>query len=271
MKKLLNLSFAFLFVLGVTSCTDDDNDTLTGSGTTGGLLTVGTTAVAYVQGAPASDIYTVDLSVFHGREKVQTVDVYKQYFHKDPVTSEITSSEKIILTSFDFPIAEQKEEYQISFTYADLISGLSIDGTALPTDDSTLEIADYWTLTYVSHLTDGSTVHTNARTTKVTVSCGSFLAGNYLVNYTSGPEIFIITDMGGGLYEMNTMLGWRAAQGYITEFTDVCGTLSFVNPWYFSAYTVSGVGTVQPNGDIDWQDVEVSTVYSGRAYYMVKQ
>ncbi len=270
MKKILNLSFVFLFVLGFTSCSEDDNDTLTGDAATGGLLQVQSNK-SFIQGANLADVYTVDLSVFHGREKVDYVEVYKQYFHTDAVTEEVSSSNSVLQTTFSFPVAEQFEEYQLGFNYSELISGIVIDGNPLPADDNLLSIGDYWILTYVSHLTDGTTVHTNAKTTKITVSCGSFLGGNYLVNYTSGPEIFIVTDKGDGLYEMNTMLGWRAAQGYITEFTDVCDVLTFINPWYFSGNEIGGVGAVLPNGDISWTDVYVDPVYAGRAYYMTKQ
>lgn len=269
MKKLLNISFVFLFVLGFVSCTED-NDTFTGSETTGGLLNVETTNVSYIQGASAADVYRADLSVFQGREKVESVEVSKQFFHKDAVTGVVTSSDKVFLTTFNFPVVDQFEAFQLGFTYPELIDGLSLGGTPISSDDSTLSIGDYWILSYVATLTDGTTERINAKTTKVTVSCGSFLAGQYLVNYSSGPEVFTVTAKGGGLYEMNTMLGWRAAQGYVTEFADVCGTLTFINPWYFSANLIGGAGTVQPNGDISWVDVFVDPVYSDRDYYMTK-
>jgi len=249
MKKVLNLSFAFLFVLGFVSCTDDDNDTLTGSNTTGGLLNVETNAIAYIQGAPASDVYTADLSVFQGRDMVESVDVYKKFYHTDAATGVVSSSESAVLTSFSFPVVDQHESYQVGFTYADLIAGLSLNGTALSSDDSTLTIGDYWILTYVANLTDGTTAHTNAKTTKVTVSCGSFLAGNYVINYTTGPQPIVVSALGGGLYYVDYFPTFSTA--YWWEFSDVCGDLTITDWQYQSGNAISGTSSPMPHGVVN--------------------
>lgn len=137
-----------------------------------------------------------------------------------------------------------------------------------PLDESPVLVLD------IVSVTGANGVVVNGRTGKVKITinylCYSNLAGTYTVNYTSGPEVFTITQTGDGKYQMNTMLGWRAAQGYITEFTDVCGNLSFINPWYFSSYTVSGSGEVQDNGDILWTGVTISGIYADRTYLMIK-
>ncbi len=272
MKKILNISFIFLFVLGFMSCTNEESDTLTSSGTAGGLLDVKTSSLSYIQGSAATDLFSSNLGVFQGREKVESVDVYKQFFRKDSSTGEeiLLESNKALYTSFTFPVEEQYENYKLSFSYNDLIADLVFEDAALPTDDALLLIGDYWILSYVAHLTDGTTIHVNAKTTKVTVSCGSFLAGDYIVNYTSGPKIHTVTEIGDGLYEMSSMFGWPTS-GYKVRFTDVCGKLVLLNSWQFSN-EIGGKGLVQqPSGDLLWTDVFVADVYTGRTYPMIKQ
>ncbi len=169
MKKLafLFLSFSAMFV----ACSDDNFDTLTGNENTGGLVSVDKTNIGYVVGNGDTFQYTANLSAFQGREKVQTVDVYKQFTNIDGDVSN-----KVLLTTITFPNAQQTETVGLAFTYPQLISGLTINGASISSDDTTLNIGDYWTLTYVSTSSDGD-VTENATTTKVAV--GTRFAGNY--------------------------------------------------------------------------------------------
>lgn len=249
MKKI-SYFLMLLFTVGLVSCTDDDNDPLTGSENVGGLLNTVTSDLIYAQGSPATDMLTASFKAFHGRESVETVDVYKQFFSVETVdgVQVITPSNRELLTTLTFPRVDQMETIEYSFTYPDLIAGLSVDGTPLPADDATLHIGDYWELSYLAHSSNG-TAHLSNDVTKVTVSCGSFLEATYsnVTTRADNPALVytfandVVSKIGDGKYltsyigpyycpgqaagSANTIqlpAGTRA--GY--EFSDVCGDLS---------------------------------------------
>ena len=186
MKKLsyLFLSLSAMFV----ACSDDNFDTLTGNENTGGLVSVNKVNIGYVVGNGDTFQYTANVSAFHGREKVQTVDVYKQFTNIDGDVSN-----KVLLTTITFPNAQQTETFCLAFTYPQLISGLTINGASISSDDTTLNIGDYFTLTYVSTSSDGD-VTENATTTKVAV--GTRFAGNYKCIEGSYYRIGVLTRVG---------------------------------------------------------------------------
>lgn len=105
--------------------------------------------------------------------KVVSVDVYKQF---TSVAGD--KSQKALLATYTVPTNSQLVNLDLAFTYPQLISGLSVNGTPLSSDDSTLEIGDFWTLSYVTTTDDGQ-VQENAKTTKVSV--GTRFAGDYYV------------------------------------------------------------------------------------------
>jgi len=170
MKNLFKISLFAFVALGFFSC-EEDSDTLTGNKNTGGLLTVQKTNIAYVVGNGNTFQYTTDLSAFQGNEKVQTIEVYKQFTN---VNEEV--SNKVLLTTLTLPNAQQFETTNLAFTYPELIAGLTINGAALPASDTGLNIGDFWTLSYVTTSSDGG-VTENATTTKVSV--GTRFAGSY--------------------------------------------------------------------------------------------
>lgn len=170
MKNILKISLFAFFALGIFSC-EEDSDTLTGNENTGGKVSVDKNNIGYVVGNGDGFEYTANLTAFQGREKVQTVAVYKQF---TDINGNVSNKE--LLTTLTFPNTQQNEVIALSFTYPDLIDGLTISGTPLSSDDTDLNIGDYWTLTYVSTSSDGD-VTENATTTKVAV--GTRFAGNY--------------------------------------------------------------------------------------------
>jgi len=171
LKIFLTLILALSFV---TSCIDEDNDELTGNAITGGLLTLNNTAVGYVVGNGST--YTATGSVYQGSVQTEKVEVYKSFTSSS--TGE-TSNEVLYET---LPIAQTgigtSGVFSTSFNYEDLISGLVLDGNPLPPNDSELTIGDYWTLRYVSTLSNGNVVM-NSGVTKVSV--GTRFAGTYNV------------------------------------------------------------------------------------------
>lgn len=254
MKKIFKLSLFLFASLAFTACSNETSDTLTDGETQGGLLSVKSLSLAYIQGSDATDSYEASVSGFQGREKIQTVDVYKQFFNVDGAMSE-----KILLKTLTFPNVDQMETVAFTFNFNDLIAGLSVDGTPLPSDDSMFSIGDYWQLSYMSNL-DNGTAHMNMQKTKVTVACGSFLAGIYS-NSTLRPETGTIytfaadevVKLGDGLYR-NSYIGpyYCAGQAAGTSgntiqlpagtiagftFTDVCGVLGLETQNLASAFT----------------------------------
>ena len=224
MKKIFKISLFLFASIAFTSCSNDTSDTLTDSQTQGGLLTVQTTNLIYAQGSAPTDAFPVTISGFQGREKIQTVDVYKQFITFDGVTSE-----KVLMKTLTFPNVDQMETVSYSFDYNELISGLSVNGVPLPTDDSTLNIGDKWELTYMSNLDNGN-AHMNIEKTTVTVSCGSFLEGLYS-NSTFRPD-------NGATYTF--------AQDNVRKIGDGLYLSSYIGPYYCAGQTPGTSGnTIQ--------------------------
>jgi hypothetical protein len=178
MKKIKIYSLVALLFAGFTfvSC-DDSTDELTGGAALGGELIVKKGLIGYVVGNGLTTSYDNELSVFQGNEKVLTVDVYKTFTTKDSNGDDVTSN-KLLLKTLTTPASAQHEVISIGVSYNELVSGLTIGGLPLPASDSALNIGDYWTLTYVSNLNNGS-VHQNINSTKIAV--GTRFAGVYKV------------------------------------------------------------------------------------------
>lgn len=161
-----------LAVSFTTSCVDDDNDELTGGAIEGGLLSLNNVAIGYVVGNGAT--YTATGSVYQGSSQTVQVDIYKSFTDSETGnTSNEVLYDTVTISNTD---VGSTGTFSTSFTYEDLISGLTLDGSPLPTNDSELNIGDFWTLRYVSTLNNG-TVVSNATKTKVSV--GTRFAGLY--------------------------------------------------------------------------------------------
>lgn len=169
LKIFLTLILALSFV---TSCIDEDNDELTGDAITGGLLTLNNTAIGYVVGNGAT--YTATGSVYQGSVQTEKVEVYKSFTSS---ASGETSNETLYDTvNITETTLGANGTFSTSFNYEDLISGLTLGGSPLPASDAALNIGDFWTLRYVSTLSNGKVV-SNSGTTKVSV--GTRFAGLY--------------------------------------------------------------------------------------------
>lgn len=259
MKNLLKISLFSLLFLSL-ACSED-NDTLTGNGTEGGLVDKATAAVTYPQGQAPTELLSSTFSIFQGNEKVEMVEVYKQFFGKVDVGTPdetIMSSNKALLTTVMMPLESQYETATIEYSYNDLISGLTFNGAPLSGSDLDLNIGDYWVLTFVSHLTNGD-VHANVKaTTTVTMACGSYLEGMYnlVVTITAGSGAGTVynlpgeelTKLGGTRYK-GTSIGPYNERGLISAgaqiagvglvFDDICGQIVlWQDPsWNYSVQT----------------------------------
>ncbi|MDD2987266.1 hypothetical protein [Flavobacterium sp.] len=254
MKKIFKLSLFLFASLAFTACSNETSDTLTDSETQGGLLTVLNENIVYEQGSDPDKIYEAAVSGFQGREKIQTIDVYKQFISVDGL-----KSDKILLKTLTLPNVDQMETVSFEFSYNDLIAGLTVDGVPLPASDAILNIGDTWVLSYLSNLDNGNS-HENYKTTKITVSCGSFLAGLYS-NSTLRVETGVVytfavdevTAIGPGIYNTSYIGNYYCAgqtpgsSGNTTQlpagtragytFQDICGSLGMETQNLASAFT----------------------------------
>lgn len=174
MKNLKYFIFSLLVVTMIFSCIDDDNDELTGNAIQGGLISVKNPLLSYVVGSGTT--YVATGSLYQGRIKTTAVEIYKTFTNS--VTGSI--SNKVLLTTIPISNTTQSSSasFEVSFTYEDLIENLVIDGSALPADDGSLNIGDFWTLQYVSKTSDGNS---NANSSLTKVAVGTRYAGVYSV------------------------------------------------------------------------------------------
>jgi hypothetical protein len=189
MKNIKKLLIAFSLLGLIFSCTKNDTDLLTGNKDEGGLLTVKNNLIGYVVGNGNSFQYKSTIVAFQSNVKVTSVAVYKQFTNTSGVTSN-----KALLASYSCPTNSQNVNLELNFTYPQLISGLSVNGSPISSDDTLLNIGDYWTLTYVTTTDDGQ-IQENSSTTKVAV--GTRFAGNYKCITGSYWRIGVLTYSGG--------------------------------------------------------------------------
>ena len=176
MKKFKIFAFLMLGLISINSCNDplidDSTDDLTGNNNIGGLVNLNNAAIGYVVGNDAT--YTASGTIYQGKVQTTSIDIYKSF------TSSETgdSSNKILLTTIpiDNTTVGETVSFNFSFKYEDLIKDLTLGGSPLPTDDSQLNIGDFWSLSYVAKTSTGE-VHENSSITKVSV--GTRFAGIY--------------------------------------------------------------------------------------------
>lgn len=219
--KTLKYIFIAMFSLAVaTSCTEDDNDELTGNATEGGLVDLDAAAIGYVVGNDGT--YTASGEVYQGVSKTVGIDVYKSF--TDSETGETT--EKLLFESFTFTDIQQGtyDDFSFNFKYEDLIDGYP----SLPAADAELNIGDFWTLEFVSTLEDGTEV-TNAREVKVSV--GTRFAGLYRTVEAEYYRIGVLTYTTGD-WPAETLIESVDATTY--RVVEYFGPAPFSgNEWYF--------------------------------------
>lgn len=172
MKKIKYLLLTLFSLVTIIACVDNDNDELTGDAITGGLLTINNRSIGYVVGDGAT--YTASGTVFQGNDQTASMSIYISFTDSE---SGETSNEKLYET---IEIAETSigstASFSSSFSYEDLSSGLSLSEGPIPSDDTQLNIGDFFNVRYESTLTSG-TVTSNSVSTKVSV--GTRFAGTY--------------------------------------------------------------------------------------------
>ena len=233
MKHIKYIVLLICSVSTLISCIDDDNDELTGDAKTGGLISLNNAAIGYVIASEST--YTASGNIFQGTVQTTTVDVYKSF--TDAVTGK--TSEEVFLTSIPVTTTEvgKNATFEFSFTYEDLIEGLTLDGNPLPSSDSGLNIGDSWSLRYAAKTSDGD-LSFNSNTTKVSV--GTRFAGIYrtidasyyrigvLTSTTSDwPEEIIIESVDADTYRVVNYFGNFDGNEWYFKIDEATGKISY--------------------------------------------
>lgn len=184
MKKIIYL--LGVLSVGLFSCNEDNNDTLTGNEDIGGYVDVVNEAIPYVVGNGNTFNYNVRLNAIQSPIAIAKVEVYKQFFKK----GEVASSQKVLLNTYNFNGTPYSENVNFTVNYNELISGLLVNGSALPVADNLLGIGDYFQLTYKIFTVSGL-VRNSAETTKLAVS--TRFAGNYKCTFGEYYRIGVFT------------------------------------------------------------------------------
>lgn len=178
MKNFKLITLLLSLTLVFTGCVDDDNDELTGNASLGGLVDVNNPLISYVVGSGST--YSATGSVFQGNQQTTEVNVYNTF--TDNMLG--ASSNRVLLKTITINNTSvgSQVDFNVSFTYEELIAGLTLNGSPLPDNDGGLNIGDFWTLEYVAKTSEGKE-HNNSSTTKVAV--GTRYAGVYTASATS--------------------------------------------------------------------------------------
>jgi hypothetical protein len=228
MIKMKNIKIYLLTLLTIVSfgsCADNDNDELTGDAITGGLLTVNTRSIGYVVGDGGT--YIASGSVFQGNDQTTSIGIYISF--TDSQTGE-TSNEKLYETIqlADTSIGSNVD-FSSSFSYENLSSDLSLSDGPVSSDDTQLNIGDFFNVRYESTLKTGSVI-TNSVSTKVSV--GTRFAGTYAPLAGAYYRIGVLTYETADwlLYCPETLIESVDATTYrVIEYFGVFGG----NEWYF--------------------------------------
>jgi hypothetical protein len=260
MKNFKNYLFVVLASIALTSCVEDDvvSDANVNSPSLVGFTSSAMSANAVASGAVVDFIAPV--KVTGPTSSTLQGDL--------TITYAVNTAESTAIAGVNFNLPTLTVTVPQSTNYfANIPVQILTEGIDPPLDVSPVLVLD------IVSVTGANGVAVNGRTGKVKITinylCYSNLEGDYIINYTSGPKIHTVTQIGDGLYEMSSMFGWPTS-GYIVKFTDVCGNLTLLNEWNFSN-NIGGTGVVQDNGDLLWTGVFVDAVYSDRTYRMIKQ
>ena len=151
MKNIKYLILSLFTVISLGACVENDNDELTGGATTGGLLSVNNQLVSYVVGSGAT--YVATGSVFQGKEQITSIDIYKSFTNN--TTGDVSNEVLMKTITIGDTTMGTTLGFNLTFTYEELITDLTIDGAPLPANDGNLNIGDYWSLRYASNTSEG--------------------------------------------------------------------------------------------------------------------
>lgn len=174
MSKLKFILFLLALPLFYTGCDQAEDDLVTETAVTGGLVEPQNPNLNYVVG-DVSRKYAAEIKVFQGDVKTSSIDVYKQF-------KGVLGTSQNLLWKTVTPNQNGTAFSSFEFDYNELRAGLNIPGVGeIPADDTQLSIGDKWVLTYVSKTSEGNS-HLNSPTTASTsVAVSTRYAGTYEV------------------------------------------------------------------------------------------
>ena len=105
----------------------------------------------------------------------------------------------------------------------------------------------------IDSVSGGGNVLINGRANQIKITinylCFSDLAGEYVINYTTGPQPINIVETAAGVYEVDVFPLFTTP--YYWTLEDVCGVLT-ITDWQFQASNpLSGATTPMPTGTVD--------------------
>lgn len=165
-KLLTILSFtALILVLAVFSSCEKPVDLVTEDALAGGLINISSTSVPYKSGV-TTDI-PIDIDIPAGAA-ISSIEIYSTF---NRLADGESSSEVLLKT---LPVSGSTLSTTVN--YSELAAGLTVGGSALPSDASGLSIGDNWVLRYVIKMGDGRILQC-ADITAITIA--NPYAGNY--------------------------------------------------------------------------------------------
>lgn len=244
MKNIKLLSLILLTMFLISSCDKEQDDLVTKNANEGGLIEVASKSLNYVVGDGGT--YSFKMLVHQNSSfDVSKVYIYKSFKGVKGNSNEVLA-ESIDATGADFITLTSKD-----YSYEELISGLTISESPLPTSDSELSIGDKFAFRLVSELTDGSKFE-QSYTVNMTVStrfAGTYLvtAGDYFrIGAHNGIDFWVggtaqIESVDAKTYryaEWGALSGWGGNVLYFQVEDD--GTITYPAEWDGVAQTLNG-------------------------------
>ena len=156
MQNLIKYLFSLILISGfIVSCNKDNDSTInyeTGANVAipESYLQVSTPVISFQGGIPN---YTYAYNVVKGVRNVTKVNIYKVF--SDPKTGGV--SNKALFMSDDIG-NDVRTSVSRTFTYADLRSGLQVNGSDLPSSDTQVNIGASWKLNFTGVLSSGEEI-----------------------------------------------------------------------------------------------------------------
>lgn len=222
MKTIKKLSILFLSLVAFYACNDEqlNVDNWDGNTKEGGLLDVKNTSINYVVGNPGP--YTATMRVYQGSVKSKSIRIAKTFYSGNLVSNTVDTFKTITISDTD-----QNSFVNYSFTFPEMVEGLSVEGTPLSENDGDYQIGDYWKFDYYVDNDNGE--HKNYASTKATIS--TRFAGTYTVveseYWNSGGfngdwngDSFVIESIDASIYKHNGLAFWAENTYYFTVDPD---------------------------------------------------
>ncbi|MGE0088630.1 MAG: hypothetical protein AB7S50_04050 [Bacteroidales bacterium] len=175
MKRILYiLSFLALSPFFFIQC-DSEDDLMTDDAKEGGLMDILTPSMNYVVGSGGK--YSFSYKVYQGEVKSTKVSYYKSFYSvADDTVGGSPWSNEVFVETVDITQMVTHQLESSAYSYADLISGLTLNGNPLPVSDGDLNIGDAFYFRIVTEVENGREVE---QASKVKLTVSTRYAGKY--------------------------------------------------------------------------------------------